>query len=81
MRIFFRWSNFRLREGILLGREVLPEVDGMNYAALAVILVLAAIPLCAGSSRIRPCYRGCHGCGKCMTSRGNNNKAVPERQG
>ncbi|MBP6333228.1 hypothetical protein C8D99_105121 [Aminivibrio pyruvatiphilus] len=53
----------------------------MNYVALAVILVLACIPLFAGSSRIRPCYRGCHGCGKCMSSPGKKNTSGPEGQG
>jgi len=37
----------------------------LEWIALTVIAVIACIPLFAGSGRFRPCYKGCHGCGKC----------------
>lgn len=38
----------------------------MGYLLLIIILVLAAVPMLLGSKKFRSCYKGCHGCGKCM---------------
>ena len=38
----------------------------MGYLLLIIILVLAALPMLLGSKKFRSCYKGCHGCGKCM---------------
>ena len=38
----------------------------MGYVLLILIAVVACIPMLLGSKKFRPCYKGCHGCGKCM---------------
>lgn len=38
----------------------------MGYVLLIIIAVVACIPMLLGSKKFRPCYKGCHGCGKCM---------------
>ena len=38
----------------------------MGYLLLIIIAVLAAVPMLLRSKKFRPCYKGCHGCGKCM---------------
>jgi hypothetical protein len=38
----------------------------MRFLLFLFILVAACIPMLAGAKRLRPCYKGCHGCGKCM---------------
>ncbi len=40
----------------------------MRYLMLVLVMVLACVPMLAGGNRVRPCYKGCHGCGKCMKS-------------
>jgi hypothetical protein len=40
----------------------------MRYLLFFLILAAAGVPLLAGTRRLRPCYKGCHGCGKCMKS-------------
>lgn len=40
----------------------------MRFFLLALVLLAACIPMLPGSKRARPCYKGCHGCGKCMKS-------------
>ena len=39
----------------------------MKYLLFFVIAALACIPMLLGATKkFRPCYKGCHGCGKCM---------------
>ena len=38
----------------------------MGYVLLIIVAVVACIPMLLGSKTFRPCYKGCHGCGKCM---------------
>jgi hypothetical protein len=40
----------------------------VRFFLLALVLLAACIPMLPGSKRARPCYKGCHGCGKCMKS-------------
>lgn len=40
----------------------------MRFLLLALVLIAACIPMLLGSKWVRPCYKGCHGCGKCMKS-------------
>ena len=46
----------------------------MLYVVLIAVLVAAGIPMLLGSKRVRPCYKGCHGCGKCMKSFSDDEK-------
>ena len=40
----------------------------MRVVLFLAVLVAACVPMMLGSKRVRPCYKGCHGCGKCMKS-------------
>ena len=53
----------------------------MRFLLLALVLIVACIPMLLGSERVRPCYKGCHGCGKCMKSfrgDGENEERTPQ---
>ena len=38
----------------------------MGYVFLAIIVAAACISFFFRSKKFRLCYKGCHGCGKCM---------------
>ena len=53
----------------------------MRYLPLVLALVAACIPMLVGAKRVRQCYKGCHGCGRCMKSfrDGETDSGAPRR--